>query len=369
MRALLLVALASVVTLSTPSAGSADTERECPVPNVVTSQPLRTEVETLRTRVERLEGELAASQSTRHIYPSPDAMEFAGESVPLDRWDVRERLERELLLSLGNPGQVLLWLKRSTRYFPYIEDELKKAHLPEDLKYVAVIESALIPTAQSPASALGIWQFIPATARRYGLVVTSSWDERRSPEPATAAALSYLRDLYARFGRWPLALAAYNAGESRIEQALRQQGVPSYYQLALPTETERYVFRALAAKLVLSEPERYGFQIPAEQLYRPHQTDVVVVQVRDRVLIADLAKAAGSFYRELRELNPAILEESLPRGQYALRIPKERGSGFAAAVGLFQQRPRRESPLRVGSIHVPLRELATCTSAPAGACR
>jgi len=299
-------------------------------------EELKTEIRALRGRVERLEEGLAASLRALHIYALPATMEFAGERVPFDRWDVGERLEREFLLSVGNRAQVVLWLKRSARYFPYIQSELRKAGLPDDLKYVAVIESALLPTAYSHASALGIWQFIPATGRRYGLAVTPWWDERRNPESSTAAALAYLKDLYARFRNWPLALAGYNAGEARVEQALRQQGVSSYYQLALPTETERYVFRALAAKLILSQPERYGFQVQTEQLYRPHEADVVQVQVRDRLLVADLAKAGGSFYREIKELNAEILHDYLPKGQYLIRIPKGRATQFVANVSALQ---------------------------------
>lgn len=290
------------------------------------------EVRALRERVMLLEESLAASLQAFHVYTLPVTIEFGGESVPLDRWDVAERLEREFLLALGNRAQVILWLKRSARYFPYIEGELRKARLPDDLKYVAVIESALLPTAYSHASALGIWQFIASTGRRYGLAVTPAWDERRNPERSTAAALAYLRDLYAQFRDWPLALAAYNAGEGRVEQALRRQGVASYYQLALPAETERYVFRALAAKLILADPERYGFQLQREQLYRPHEADVVEIQVRDRLLVTELARAGGSFYREIRELNPAILQDALPRGRYLVRIPKGRATQFTASI-------------------------------------
>ena len=260
-------------------------------------------------------------------------MEFAGEPVPLARWDVAERLEREFLLSLGNPAQVLLWLKRSARYFPYIERELARAGLPEDLKYVAVIESALLPGAYSHASALGIWQFIASTAKRYGLAVTSGWDERRNPERSTAAALALLRELRKRFPDWPLALAAYNTGETRIDQALRHQGVTSYYQVALSDETERYVFRALAAKLILSEPERYGFEVPHEQRYRPYDADVVGIELRDRVAVTELARQAGSFYRELKALNPEIVEDWLGKGRYEIRVPKGRGLALRAALG------------------------------------
>jgi hypothetical protein len=289
------------------------------------------EVRALRARVERLERTLGAALRALHVPELSEDLEFAGQPVPLDRWDVAERLERELLLSLGNRGQIMLWLKRSARYFPYIEAELRRAGLPDDLKYVAVIESSLLPTAYSTASALGIWQFIAPTARRYGLAVTAGWDERRDPERSTAAALQYLRDLHAQFRDWPLALAAYNAGEARVVQALRRQAVRTYYQLALPAETERYVFRAFAAKLVLAEPGRYGFEVPEEQRYQPREADVVEVQVRDRLGLVDLARTYGSFYREIKELNPQIVDDHLARGRYRVRVPRGRVLDLAAA--------------------------------------
>jgi peptidoglycan lytic transglycosylase D len=283
---------------------------------------LHAEVERLRARLDGLEAGQGSLPRALHTFELPAKLDFAGESVPLAQWDVGERLEREFLLSLGNPAQVVLWLKRSSRYFPYIERELARAGLPEDLKYVAVIESALLPGAYSHASALGIWQFIASTAKRYGLSVTSGWDERRNPERSTAAALALLRELRQRFGSWPLALAGYNTGEARVDQAIRHQGVSSYYQLALSDETERYVFRALAAKLILSEPERYGFEIPHEQRYRPVDADVVEIELRERVAVSELARQAGSFYRELKTLNPEIAEDWLGKGRYSIRLPK-----------------------------------------------
>ncbi len=332
MRRPLLIALTCAAVVSSESNSLAQTD--------AAGEPadLRKEVRVLRERVERLEASLAAALQALHVYVLPETMAFASEPVPLDRWDVRERLEREFLLSLGNPAQVVLWLKRSARYFPYIEYELEKAGMPGDLKYVSVIESALLPTATSSASALGIWQFIASTGRRYGLTVTPWWDERRNPESSTAAALAYLKDLHARFRSWPLALAGYNAGEGRVEDALRRQGVSSYYQLALPSETERYVFRALAAKLILSHPERYGLQVQTEQLYRPHEADTVEVSVQNRILVADLARAGGSFYREIRELNPGIIQDYLPKGRYLIRIPKGGATRFGANVSVLQAR-------------------------------
>jgi hypothetical protein len=333
MRRTRLVVWLSMALLATTSAAAVDTE---PFGDPATREDvveLRAEIERLRGRLERLESGQAASPRALHTFELPARLEFAGEAVPLGRWDVSERLEREFLLSVGNPAQVVLWLKRSARYFPYIEKELTRAGLPEDLKYVAVIESALLPSAYSHASALGIWQFIASTAKRYGLAVSTGWDERRNPERSTAAALALLRELRQRFSDWPLALAAYNAGEGRIEQALRHQGVTSYYQVSLADETERYVFRALAAKLILSEPGRYGFEVPHEQRYRPYDADVVGIELRERVAVADLARQAGSFYRELKALNPEIVDDWLGKGRYEIRVPKGRAPALRAVYG------------------------------------
>lgn len=300
---------------------------------------LREEIATLREVVTDLTAEMSRTRPAVARFRLPDSLTLAGQPVPLDRWDVAERLEREFFLALGAPAQAVLWLKRSARYFPYIEERLRAAGLPTDLKYVAVAESALQPRAYSWAHASGIWQFIPNTARRYGLRVTPAWDERRDPERSTAAAIAYLKDLHAEFGDWPLALAAYNAGERRVATALKTQGVPEYYQLDLPAETERYVFRILAAKLILEAPDHYGYVIPAEERYAPHATDVITVPLTGSLGIRELAAASGSFYREIRALNPAIMNDRLPAGRYVVRVPRGAANGFAARLPVPQAVP------------------------------
>jgi membrane-bound lytic murein transglycosylase D len=289
------------------------------------------ELQALREMVSDLAAQVARMRPDLHSFRLPDTLTFAGQAVPLDQWDVAERLEREFYLALADPAQVVLWLKRSARYFPYIEGRLREAGLPDDLKYVAVAESALRPQAYSWAHASGIWQFVDGTGRRYGLRVSPAWDERRDPERATAAALAYLRDLHARFRDWPLALAGYNAGEGRVVSAQREQGVSEYYQLALPAETERYVFRILAAKLILEAPDHYGFQVPPDERYAPHPSETVTVKVSGHLLVRELAAAAGSFYREIRVLNPAIAGDRLPAGTYRVRVPPGGQARFEAA--------------------------------------
>ena len=310
-------------------------------------ETLSAEVEALREQVESIAAALAQARAAMHSHRLPESIVYAGHTVPLDRWDVAERLEREFYVSLGSPAQVILWLKRSARYFPYIEAELRRAGLPDDLKYVAVVESALLPRALSWARASGIWQFMAQTARGYGVRVTPAWDERRDPARSTAAALAYLRDLQASFKDWPLALAAYNAGEGRVRGAMSRQGVSTYYQLSLPLETERYFFRILAAKLILEDPARYGFEVPPEERYSPHATEVVTLRVVGHVTVAEIAEAVGSFYRQTKALNPAIMADSLPEGRYEVRIPEGQRATFEAALPGLERRMAARAIQRV----------------------
>lgn len=340
------------VTDGEPAAEDADAERPPSGDDELVGlrdrvESLSTELEALREQVETLASGLARARAALHSHRLPDAIVYAGHAVPLDRWDVAERLEREFYMSLGSPAQVILWLKRSARYFPYIEAELKRAGLPDDLKYVAVVESALLPRALSWARASGIWQFMAETARGYGLRVTSAWDERRDPARSTAAALAYLRDLQASFKDWPLALAAYNAGEGRVRGAMSRQGVSTYYQLSLPLETERYFFRILAAKLILEDPGRYGFEVPPEERYSPHATEEVTLRVVGHVTVGEIAAAAGSFYRQMKALNPAMMADSLPEGRYEVRVPEGHRATFEAALPTLERRMAARAVQRV----------------------
>ncbi|HSV93986.1 MAG TPA: lytic transglycosylase domain-containing protein, partial [Desulfobacterales bacterium] len=187
-------------------------------------------------------------------------LDFCGEPVPLEDPDVRERMEREILSTLADPHQVILWIKRSRQSLAPIEEVLKRQQLPDDLKYVAIAESALRPHAGSPKGAMGFWQFIEPTGRKYGLQIDSARDERRSLQSSTDAALAYLKDLRQMFGAWTLAVAAYNMGENGLRADMAQQNARDYYRLHLPMETQRYVFRILTAKIILKDPGRYGFR-------------------------------------------------------------------------------------------------------------
>lgn len=256
-------------------------------------------------------------------FRSSKKLTLCSETVPLDNQSVWEMLDREFVVSVGNIPQVVMWLKRASRYFPYIEARLKEKGLPEDLKYLAVIESSLMIYSHSPKGAVGSWQFIDGTARRYNLRVNEWFDDRMNFSKSTDAAIDYLRHLYKTFDSWALAFAAYNCGESRIKREIREQGVNNYYKLDLPLETERFVFRILAAKIILSNPENYGFYLDEDEDYDPVKFDEVWVDIPFNVQIRVIAEAANSFFKEIKELNPEIRGYYLPPGKHLIRIPKE----------------------------------------------
>jgi len=250
----------------------------------------------------------------------PNRVALCGQTLDMSRPSIRERLETEFILVVNQPAQVALWQRRAREYFPHIEAELKSAGLPDDLKYLAVAESDLRPLVVSPAGALGLWQFMPATARRYGLTVNERIDQRNLPEDLIEAAKSYLKFLHAHFGDWPLALAAYNAGEGRIRKAMSQQDVRDYWQLDLPRETERYVYRIAAIKVVLENPGAYGFTATPPDGYKPLLVARRTVTVPDKSGWPALAKAAGYDYKTLRILNPHLRGTAFS-GAYEVRVP------------------------------------------------
>ena len=257
---------------------------------------------------------------------------FCGEAVPLgpltDRTEVRERLEKELLLILWDRPQVILWLKRAGRYFPVIEKQLADSGLPEDLKYIAVVESALRPHIGSPKGAVGFWQFLKGTGRKYGLRIDRQIDQRRNIYHATRAAVDYFTFLKGEFGAWTLAAAAYNMGEEGLKTALLTQEVHDYYRLYLPLETQRYIPRILAAKMIMSDPARFGFALTPGDLYPPVNTALVEFSVAERTPLKLVAQSAGSYFKLIKDLNPEIRGAALEPGSYAIRLPPKGAAGF-----------------------------------------
>lgn len=252
----------------------------------------------------------------------PDSMFFCGEKIPLNDPDVRKRMERELYLNLQSDGQILLYLKRSGEYFNIFEQILKEEEAPDDLKFLSVAESALY-MSQSSKGAVGLWQFMPETGRRYGLRIDEYVDERRNVEKSTKAAIKYLRTNKERFNSWALAAASYNMGEGATDDDLTFQRQNSFYDLYVNEETSRYVFRIAAIKEIMSNMNKYGIYLKPEDYYKPRVTKVVQVDYS----ISNLATWAienGSTYKEIKLQNPWILKRSLPQPSgepYQIYVP------------------------------------------------
>ncbi len=255
-------------------------------------------------------------------------LDYCGEPVPLEDPDVRERMEREMLSVLADPHQVILWIKRSRQTLAPIEAALRVHGLPQDLKYVAVAESSLRPHAGSPKGAMGYWQFIEPTGRKYGLQVDTEKDERRSLFASTEAAIVYLKELRQIFGSWTLAVAAYNMGENGLRSDIRQQNVRDYYRLYLPLETQRYVFRILSAKMILEHPERYGFRLEPEDIYPPTPFERIALETSRETSVLAIAQAANTHVKMIKDLNPEIRGYRLAPGQHHLLIPRSASIGF-----------------------------------------
>lgn len=261
----------------------------------------------------------------------PNTVELCGERVPLEKLDVRERLDRELLVNTYWQSNSILAHKRAARWFPLIEQVLREEGVPEDLKYISLIESGFT-NAVSPMGAAGFWQFMKDTAPRYGLEVSSEVDERYNVVKSTRAAARYLKEAYARYGSWAMAMASYNLGIGGLDKQIGRQNARDYYDLLLPEETSRYVFRALAMKEIMADPGRYGFHIRAKDLYAPYKvrTHVVDGTVSD---LAAFAAEQGTSYKVLKLLNPWLRETRLsnPAGRrYELLLP---AADFDAAEG------------------------------------
>ncbi len=252
----------------------------------------------------------------------PNDLNLAGERVPIEIEDVKERMDRELLVNTYWQSNGLLLLKRAHKYFPILEPLLKKYGIPDDFKYLALAESGFIDET-STAGAAGIWHFMKKTGKEYGLEINKNVDERYHIEKSTKVAAAYLKKAKERFGSWTLAAAAYNAGNYGIAKRLETQQVTSYYDALLPDETERYVFRILALKEVISNPKKYGFVFDENDLYTLEKTKEIRV---DSAItnIASFAKNFGLNYKELKKHNPWLRENHLnnkSKKNYLIKIP------------------------------------------------
>lgn len=254
----------------------------------------------------------------------PDNLDFCGEKVPLDIPEVRERAEREFYMLLQQPGQIILYLKRSGKYFELFDNLLKQNNLPGDLKYLCVAESALF-MARSSKGAEGLWQFIPETGRKMGLRIDEFVDERRHPEKSTIAAIKYLKEGYDTFHSWTLTAAGYNMGHSGVSSSLRFQSADDYFSLFLNEETSRYIFRIILIKEIMLNAEKYGFKIKESEKYSTVKAKIISWN-RSIPDLSDWAKQLGYTYKDIRLLNLWILQKSLPmpKGrQYEIAVPEK----------------------------------------------
>lgn len=253
--------------------------------------------------------------------PVPDTVYFCGEEIVMSSFDLKERLDKELIVNTFYHSSTIQGFKRANRYFDEISGVLKDEGVPDDFKYLCLIESGLTQ-AKSPAGALGFWQFMPTTAKEYGLTISSEVDERMDVKKSTRAACAYLKDAYHVFGDWTLTAAAYNRGVSGIAKQMEEQGVESYFDLYLNNETSRYVFRILALKLIFENPEAYGFEPEKMELYEP--VSYRTIKLNQPVLnLRKWAVDNGSNYKMVKLLNPWILGNKLTSGNYSIRLPKE----------------------------------------------
>jgi len=258
-------------------------------------------------------------------YRLPNKMTFAGDPVPIQIWQVRERIEYEFYRFLEDEGDSIILAKRTGRCFPPAERQLAEAGMPDDLKYILLVESKCISAAYSSAKASGPWQFIPRTGRMFSLENNIWKDDRRNLELSTEAAIKYLKKLHDIFGDWNLAMASYNAGENNILKFMRAQHVKDYWRLHVASETMRYVPRVIAVKEIFSQPEKY-LGLAKADLYVPLNTEIITVTITEKQRhLTVLAEQYGTYFLELKMLNPEIRKDYLPRGVHRIKIPRRLG--------------------------------------------
>lgn len=273
--------------------------------------------------IEKVESDRPLVLSMTASVSIPEKMEFAGEKIVFDRFDKRERMDRELNSFTYFHSTTLLLFKRANRMFPVIEPILAKEGVPDDFKYLAVIESSLDPRAVSPARAAGLWQFLQTTAKEYGLEVSATVDERYHVEKSTEAAAKFLKDAYKKYGSWSAAALSYNGGQARISNELSSQKTSEALDLWLVEETSRYYYRLLAIKQIFEQPRRYGFMIQPEHLHKP--MDFKKVEVSTSITdLADFARQHEVTYAQLKEFNSWLRDRKLTNSNgktYTILIP------------------------------------------------
>jgi len=260
-----------------------------------------------------------------YSFPIPSSMEFAGQSISLERYDMRERFDREQIVIAYNHSVSLLIIKRANRYFPVIEPILKENGIPDDFKYLAVIESNLDPRATSGALAAGLWQLMPKTAQQFGVEVNDEVDERFHIEKSTIAACKFFKSAYKKYNNWTTVAASFNAGMGRISNEKENQQVEEAFDMLLTSETSRYAFRILAMKQFLSNPKAFGYTIGHDQFYQTIRTKEVTVKgpVADWTV---WAAQHGISYSQLKDFNIWLRDRKLTNSvgkEYSIQIPEK----------------------------------------------
>lgn len=294
---------------------------------------------TVEKRIADLEAEVARLKQETEIYTLdglPDVLMLCDKKVPITRYDIKERFEREYFQFLENKGLMMIVIKRYFKYLSMINEETQKMGLPSDLIYLVITESYLNPRALSRANAAGLWQFIKETGKREGLYINDSIDERYNMKKATKSALTHLKKLYGEFGDWLIAMAAYNAGAGRLREAMEHQDTRDFFELYLPEETERYIFRILSLKEIIVNRERYGLNLTEKDLYKQFRVYEVMIETEREIHTSVIAKCMDVSYKTFRDYNLHIRRYRLPKGVYTINVPLEKKEIFLKRLKNYQ---------------------------------
>ena len=286
---------------------------------------------SLEKRVSDCERDLSALRKETNPFSSeniPETFLLFDKKAPLYRDEIRERYERELFQVIEHKGLMVIIIKRYFKYYNIINEEIQKANVPSDLIYLVIAESYLNPRSVSRAQAAGMWQFIQETGKREGLYISETIDERYNVRKSTRSALNHLKRLYGDFGDWFIAVAAYNAGPQRLREVIANQNTKDFFDMHLPEETERYLFRIMAMKEVITNHEKYGITIYEKDLYRPVAVSEVWIEVTKELHTNVLAKSMDVSYKTFRENNLHLRRYRLPPGTYLITVPSDKKEGF-----------------------------------------
>lgn len=290
---------------------------------------------SVEKRLAQIEHEIASLKAVvafNNLALLPDTLTLCDRKVSLAKDEMRERFEREYYQFLENRGLMTILVKRHLKYAAFINGEIQKMALPQDLIYLVITESYLNPRSVSQAQAAGLWQFMKETGKREGLSVNDHVDERFNIKRATRAALSHLKRLHGDFGDWFIAMAAYNAGPNRLKEAIENQDTRDFFDLYLPEETERYIFRILALKEILSNREKYGFVFTERELYKPVMIVEATIEAVREVPVLAIARYAELSYKAFRDINIHLRRYRLPKGTYNINLPSEKREAFLRRV-------------------------------------